>query len=79
LKHASRSWSIHFDEVVKSFAFIKREEEATLHKKFCFCVAFPIFYVDGIPLIANLLLQPIKESLEKSFLMLARDVLHTTN
>ena len=28
LKQASRSWNIHFDEVVKGFDFIKNEEEA---------------------------------------------------
>jgi hypothetical protein len=31
------------------------------------CVAFLILYVDGILLIENQLLEPIKESLEKSF------------
>jgi hypothetical protein len=68
LKQASRSESIHFDEVVKSFGFLKREEEASLHKKSSMiCVAFLVLYVDGILLIENQLLQPIKESLEMSF------------
>ena len=33
LKQASRSWNIHFDEVVKGFGFIKNEEEACVYKK----------------------------------------------
>ena len=34
LKQASRSWNIRFDEVVKSFGFIKSEQESCLYKKF---------------------------------------------
>ena len=33
LKQTSRSWNIHFDEVVKEFGFIKNEEEACVYKK----------------------------------------------
>ena len=31
LKQASRSWNIHFDEVVKGFGFIKNEEEPCVY------------------------------------------------
>ena len=49
LKQASRSWNIHFDEVVKGFDFIKNEEEACVYKKeSASSVAFLILYVDGI-------------------------------
>jgi hypothetical protein len=33
LKQASRSWNIHFDEVVKGFGFLQNEEEACVYKK----------------------------------------------
>ena len=33
LKQASRSWNIHFDEVVKGFGFIKNEDEPCVYKK----------------------------------------------
>ena len=33
LKQASRSWNLHFDEVVKSFGFIQNGEEACVYKK----------------------------------------------
>lgn len=28
LKHASRSWNIHFDEVIKSFGYVKSEHDS---------------------------------------------------
>src|SRR5664279_1364232 len=70
LKQASRSCNIRFDEVVKSFGFIKSEEESCLYKKFSGdSVAFLILYVDDILLMGNdvQLLQSTKESLETSF------------
>jgi hypothetical protein len=33
LKQASRSWNIHFDEVVKGFGFHQNEEEACVYQK----------------------------------------------
>ena len=33
LKQASRSWNLHFDEVVKGFGFIQNDEEACVYKK----------------------------------------------
>ena len=49
LKQASRSWNIHFDEVVKGFGFIKNKEEACVYKKVSgSSVVFLILYVDDI-------------------------------
>ena len=72
LKHASRSWNIRFDEVVKGFDFIKNEEEACVYKKESgSSVAFLILYVDDILLIGNdiPMLDSIKTSLKNSFSM----------
>ena len=33
LKQASRSWNLHFDEVVKAFGFVKNVEEPCVYKK----------------------------------------------
>ena len=33
LKQASRSWNIHFDEIIKMFGFIKNEDEPCVYKK----------------------------------------------
>ena len=72
LKQASRSWNIRFDEVVKSFGFIKSDHDSCLYKKFSGNkVNFLILYVDDILLIGNdvQMLQETKESLERSFSM----------
>ena len=72
LKQASRSWNIHFDEVVKEFGFIRNDEESCVYKKFSGSAkAFLILYVDDILLIGNDVnfLSEIKESLKKSFSM----------
>jgi len=72
LKQASRSWNIHFDEVVKGFGFIKNEEEACVYKKVSgSSIVFLILYVDAILLIGNNIpmLESIKTSLENSFSM----------
>ena len=72
LKQAFRSWNIRFDEVVKSFGFIKSDYESCLYKKFSGSkVNFLILYVDDILLIGNdvEMLQETKESLERSFSM----------
>ena len=54
LKQASRSWNIRFDEVVKSFGFIKSEQDSCLYKKFSgSSVNFLLLYVDDILLIGN--------------------------
>ena len=72
LKQASRSWNIHFDEVVKGFGFIKNEEEACVYKKESGrYVAFLILYVDDILLIGNNIPmhESVKTSLKNSFSM----------
>ena len=72
MKQASRSWNIHFDEVVKEFGFIKNEEEACVYKKESgSSIAFLILYVDEILLIGNNIpmLESVKTLLKNSFLM----------
>jgi hypothetical protein len=71
-KQASRSWNIRFDDVVKSFGFIKNVHDACVYKKFSGSkVNFLILYVDDILLIGNdvPMLQETKKSLERSFSM----------
>jgi len=54
LKQASRSWNIRFDEVVKSFGFIKNPDEPCVYKKISgSAIAFLVLYVDDILLIGN--------------------------
>ena len=72
LKQASRSWNIRFDEVVKSFGFIKSEQDSCVYKKFSgSSVAFLLLYVDDILLVGNdvHMLQETKNSLERCFSM----------
>src|ERR1041384_1393635 len=72
LKQASRSWNTHFDEVVKSFGFIKNEEESCVYKKVSGSArVFLVLYVDDILLIGNdkKFLNEVKESLKNSFSM----------
>ena len=72
LKQASRSWNIHYDEVVKGFGFIKNEEKACVYKKESGSyVVFLILYVDDILLIGNNIpmLKSVKTSLKNSFSM----------
>jgi hypothetical protein len=72
LKQASRSWNLHFDEVVKGFGFIQNGEEACVYKKESGSkISFLILYVDDILLIGNDVdfLNTTKESLKKSFSM----------
>ncbi|WVZ90430.1 hypothetical protein U9M48_036732 [Paspalum notatum var. saurae] len=72
LKQASRSWNIHFDEVIKGFGFRQNEEEPCVYKKASgSAVVFLILYVDDILLIGNdiPMLQSVKTSLNNSFSM----------
>ena len=72
LKHASGSWNLRFDEVVKSFGFIQNGEEACVYKKVSWSAIYIlILYVDDILLIGNdkEFLNTIKESLKSSFSM----------
>ena len=54
LKHASRSWNLKFDQLVKSFGFLQSPDESCVYKK---CsgnmVVFLVLYVDDILLIEN--------------------------
>ncbi|PKH65048.1 hypothetical protein CRG98_050175 [Punica granatum] len=46
LKQASRSWNRRFDEVIKSFGFIKNEDEPCVYKKASgSMIAFLVLYV----------------------------------
>src|SRR4051812_18458884 len=72
LKKASRSWNIHFKEVVKSFGFIKNEKEPCVFKNFSgSSIVFLILYVDDILLIGNdiPMLDAVKDSLKNTFSM----------
>ena len=54
LKHASRSWNLHFDEAVKEFVFMKNEDEPCVYKKVSGSeIVFLVMYVDDILLIRN--------------------------
>ena len=70
LVQASRSWNIHFDEVIKANGFIQTYVEACIYKKVSVSsVAFLILYVDDILLIGNDIefLDSIKGVFERSF------------
>jgi hypothetical protein len=72
LKQASRSWNIHFDQVVKGFGFLQNEEEACVYKKESgSSVVFLILYVDDILIIGNdiPMLESLKTSLKNNFSM----------
>ena len=72
LKQASRSWNLHFDEVVKEFGVIKNEDEPCVYKKLnANAVVFLVLYVDDILLIGNDIptLQNVKSWLGKCFSM----------
>ena len=69
---ASRSWNIHFDNVIKAYGFIHTFGEACIYKKVSgTSVAFLILYVDDILLIGNDIefVDSIKGYLNKSFSM----------
>jgi hypothetical protein len=70
LKQASRNWNMHFDEVVKGFAFIRNIVEPCVYKKVSESTfVFLVLYVDDILLIKNdiPMMEVIKSSLKKSF------------
>ena len=62
LKQASRSWNTHFNDVIKTFDFIKNEEPCVYKKIHGSAVTFFVLYVDDILLIENdiLILTSIK-------------------
>ncbi|KAL0324772.1 UNVERIFIED_CONTAM: Retrovirus-related Pol polyprotein from transposon RE1 [Sesamum radiatum] len=54
LKQAFRSWNIRFDEVIKSYDFVKNEFDPCIYKKVSkSLVVFLVLYVDDILLIGN--------------------------
>ena len=54
LVQASRSWNIHFDEVINAYGFIQTYSEGCIYKKVSgSSVALLILYVDDILLIGN--------------------------
>ena len=72
MKQASRSWNLRFDEAVKEFGFIKKEDEPCLYKKVSgSAVVFLVLYVDDILLIKNdiPILQNVKPWLGNYFSM----------
>ena len=72
LKQASRSWNLRFDEAIKSFDFIKNEDEPCVYKKVSGSkIAFLVLYVDDILLIGNDvgMLTTVKVWLSKTFSM----------
>ena len=72
LKQASRSWNTCCDDAIKSFNFIKNEEEPCVYKKASGrAVTFLVLYVDDILLIENdiPMLTLVKSWLSKKFSM----------
>ena len=72
LKQASRSWNIRFDETVKTFDFIKNEDEPCVYKKVSGdAITFLVLYVDDILIIGNDIpvMQSIKVWLSQQFSM----------
>jgi hypothetical protein len=72
LKQASRSWNLHFDQVIKSFGFVPNFYEACIYKKVSgSSVTFLVLYVDDILIIGNDIgmLNDVKNYLNKSFSM----------
>jgi hypothetical protein len=72
LKQASRSWNLHFDQVIKSFGFIPNCYEACVYKKVSgSSVTFLVLYVDAILIIGNDIgmLNDVKSYLNKCFSM----------
>ena len=68
LKQASRSWNIRFDDAIKSFGFIKNEEESCIYKRVSGrAIVFLVLYVDDILLIGNNvpMLSTVKDWLSK--------------
>ena len=54
LKQAFRSWNILFDDAIKSFGFIKNDDEPCVYKKVSGgAIIFLVLYVDDILLIGN--------------------------
>ena len=69
-KQTSKSWNIHFDEIVKLFDFIKNIDEPYMYKKTSgSAIVYLVLYVDDILLIENdiPILQSSKYGYHKNF------------
>ena len=54
LKQASRSWNIRFDEAIRSYDFVKNEDEPCVYRKVSgSAITFLVLYVDDILIIGN--------------------------
>ena len=54
LKHASRSWIMHFDKVIKMYDFVRNGKESCIYKWINnFMVVYLVLYIDDILLIEN--------------------------
>ena len=54
LKQASRSWNIRFDETIRSYDFVKNEDEPCVYRKVSgSAITFLVLYVDDILIIGN--------------------------
>ena len=54
LKQASRSWNIRFDEAIRSYDFVKNEDEPCVYRKVSgSAITFLVLYVDDILIIEN--------------------------
>jgi hypothetical protein len=54
LNQASRSWNLHFDEVIKGFGFVQNIKKSYIYNKMSgSSVSFLVLYVDDILLIGN--------------------------
>ncbi|KAL0328097.1 UNVERIFIED_CONTAM: Retrovirus-related Pol polyprotein from transposon RE1 [Sesamum calycinum] len=72
LKQNSRSWNIHFDEVIRGYDFVKNDFDPCVYKKVSgSSVVFLVLYVDDILLIGNYIkmLGDTKASLSTQFSM----------
>ena len=72
LTQASRSWNMRFDEVIKSYDFIKNEDEHCVYNKISgSAITFLVLYVDDILLIRNDvgIFSSVKAWLSKNFSM----------
>ena len=70
LSECFNSWNTHFNDVIKTFDFIKNEEEPCVYKKISrSAVTFLVLYVDDILLIENdiSMLTSVKVWLSKEF------------
>ncbi|KAJ8512154.1 hypothetical protein OPV22_002588 [Ensete ventricosum] len=72
LKQAFRSWNIRFDEVIRSYDFVKNEDEPCVYRKVSgSAITFLVLYVDDILIIGNDvgMLPTVKACLSRNFSM----------